>query len=282
MAGNGFRKALALSTVGLTLAAALSACGSLMVQTTSGNSSATVTATATCTPVANTMTRVSGTVKSATSSTLVVTEQHGSSVTAALASSTGITQQVQETKDALSNGKTVTVTVTQSSDGSTYTADTIQLVSSTGTGAGGFGGFGGSRNGGSGTPPAFGGQGNGSGRIPCGFSRGSGSGGGFGGGNGSGGAGGNTGNRLTGTIAQLVGNTLTVTDSSNNDYALVITSSTHIIETQKASASALKAGQYVSLTGTTENGKVTARSVAITLTAATDSSSNSNTSNSGV
>jgi Predicted membrane protein len=274
---NRFHRLLSVSAVGVALLAVLSGCDSSTAQN-SNTGSVAITATATCTPTATSITRVSGKVKSATASSLVITKQNGSSVTASLSSSTTFMQQVLVARSALTDGMTISVTVTQSADGSSYTADVIQLTTGTG-----FAGFGNGQQRGGNFPRS--GSGSGGRTSPCGF-RGS---GGFGGAGNSGGAGGfgggaanSNGNRLIGTIAQVSGNTLTIADTSNNDYSLTLTNQTQIIQTKKANASSLKAGENVSLTGSTASGStVVARSVSIML-ASTGTTPTSTSSSSGV
>lgn len=259
---NHFHRLLSVSAVGVALLAVLSGCDSATTQDSSTGSVA-ITVTATCTPVAARITRVSGKVKSATASSLVITKQDGSSVTANLSNSTTFMQQILVARNALTDGTTISVTVTQSTDGNSYTADVIQLTAGTGFGNG-------QQRGGN-----FPGSGAGDRTSPCGFrgAGGAGNSGGFGGGAANG-----SGNRLIGTIAQVSGNTLTIADNSNNDYSLTLTNKTQIIQTKKVDAGTLKAGESVSLTGSTASGgTVVARSVSITLasTNATQTSTNS-------
>ncbi|GCE16037.1 DUF5666 domain-containing protein [Tengunoibacter tsumagoiensis] len=242
MFSNRSHKFLATGVVSIAVLATLSGCGSVATQ----DSSSTGTATATCTPRNTTITRASGTVKSIGTDSLVITKQDGSNVTMTLSSQTVITQQTLAATSALTNGSFVTVAVTPSSDGSTYTADTILLTS--GLGGGGFGRGTGGQNGGAGS----GGQNGNNRNNSCRPQRAGtpGANGGFGGGRQNGGAGNGNGNRLFGTVAQVSGTTLVVDDASNNSYLLTLTSKTQIIQTQTVTASALQIGQNVSVVGT--------------------------------
>ncbi|GCF08759.1 hypothetical protein [Dictyobacter arantiisoli] len=270
-----FHKLCAGGAVGILLLAVLSGCnaGASQDNSTGGTAASAVTATATCTPVTSTITRASGMVKSVTSSSLVITKQGGSTVTASLSSKTTYTQEALVTKSALTNGVAVSVTVTQNADGSSYTADSIQLSTGAGFGGGRAGGFGGRAAGGGNYPGA-----GGAGSARCGFPRRSGTpgtNGGFGGGANGGASRGNA-NRLIGTVSQVSGDILTVTDFSSNDYSLTLTSKTQITQTKTVTASALKAGQNITLLGTAvsgNNGAITARSVSITLAPASTISS---------
>ena len=68
---------------------------------------------------------------------------------------------------------------------------------------------------------------------------------------------------MIGTITQVNGNTLTVTDRQQNDYTIAVTSDTKIIQSGTASSDALKAGMDVSVMGATNNGIVAAIAIAV-------------------
>lgn len=267
-------KILAVGVVNFALLVALSGCGPASAQDSTAPDSGAVTATATCTPRTgtNTITRASGIVKSSSSNSLVITKSDGSSVITTLSSKTVVTQEMLEKTSALTSGAFVTISVTPSTDGSTYTADTIQLTS--GVGGGQFG-----RGGPGAGPNAGNGNGRGNRNNPCRFQRNGtpGASGGFGRQNG--GATNGSSNRLFGTVAQVSGNTLIITDMSNNNYSLVLTGKTQITQTQKVTVSALKVGQNVSVIGAlaaSSDTTATATTVSITLHASTTPSTNSN------
>ncbi len=69
---------------------------------------------------------------------------------------------------------------------------------------------------------------------------------------------------ITGTVGQVNGNTLTVTDLQGNDYTLSVTSTTQILQTVNASAADLKTGTALSVSGSPDGqGAINARTVTI-------------------
>lgn len=228
----------------------LAGCGSTTAgaSSTSSGAGATATACAQATRPAASFKTAIGTLKSINGQTLTITNQQGSDVNVTYTSSTRFTQETSEAASALQSGTPVRVTV--SSNGGTYDALLITVVSGTNGTNGGFGGFGGFPRG-SGTPGARGGN------NPC-FK-----GGRFGG---TPGAGNNNFRGLNGTISQLSGNTLTITDTAGADYTVTITSQTRIVETKSVTAAALKVGQPITAVGTANSqGIITANTVAILL-----------------
>jgi Domain of unknown function (DUF5666) len=71
---------------------------------------------------------------------------------------------------------------------------------------------------------------------------------------------------LAGTVSQLSSSTLTITDSTGSDYSVTITPQTRIVETRSVTASSLKVGFALTVSGTANNQSViTARTVMILL-----------------
>jgi len=214
----------------------------------SSSTSSTTSATACPSPVPFQTT--SGTIQSINGTTLMIAAANGSTVTATYTSTTRFTRQARVALAALQNGAFVFVAVTQNADNS-YTATRISLSNAANAGSrtgGGFGGgFGGSgRRGGNGSA--------------CGGRRGT-----FGANGGQDLAGGNGSTRgISGTVSQLKGNTLTVTDTNQADYTITLNSTTQIIQTSQAAATSLQVGLKVNLVGSRNaQGVLTARSVTI-------------------
>ena len=211
----------------------------------SSSTSSTTSATACPSPVP--FQTASGTIQSINGTTLLIAAANGSTVTATYTSTTRFTRQARVALAALQNGAFVFVAVTQNADNS-YTATRISLsnaAANAGTRPGG--GFGGSgRRGGNGSA--------------CGGRRGT-----FGGNGGQDLAGGNGSTRgISGTVSQLKGNTLTVTDTNQADYTITLNSTTQIIQTSQAAATSLQVGLKVNLVGSRNaQGVLTARSVTI-------------------
>lgn len=230
----------------------LAACGSgTSASATSSNASATATACAQATRPASAARTATGTLKSISGQTLVVTNQRGNDVTITYTSSTRFTQEVAVAASSLAEGTPVRVTVTSS--GGAYTATSIIVTSGSTGSTGTAGGF----PRGNGTPRAGSGQRN----NPClaqgRFSRGT---------SGTGTPGANNFRGLVGTVSQLSGNSLTITDSAGSDYTVTITAQTLILETKNATAADLKVGQALTVTGTTgSQGTISARLIAILL-----------------
>ena len=229
----------------------LAACGSNTPSASVPGSSATATACAQATRPASSARSAVGTLKSISGQTLVLTTQRGSNATVTYTSTTRFTQEAVVAATALQEGTPVRVTVT--SGGGTYTATSI--VVTTGTTTGTNSGF----PRGNGTP----GAGFGGGNNPC-FARGR-----FGRGTpgaGTPGAGANNFRGLVGTVSQLSGNIMTITDTAGTDYTVTITTQTQIVETKNATAADLKVGQALTVTGTAGGqGAISARLIAILL-----------------
>ncbi len=224
------------------LALVVAGCGA-GASATSGASSITAKAAATATACAQNrpaFKSVSGTLKSSSATTLVVTTRQGSDVTVTYSSSTRFTEQKTIPASALKEGTAVTVAVTSVNNG--YAATRISLT----------GGLNSSGN--SPFPRGTATAGN-----PC-FNAARQRFGGTGTGNGT-----NSSFRgLIGTVSQLNGNILTITDTTGTDYTVAITSQTQITQTSVVSPATLKAGMALLITGTPgSNGTINARTVAI-------------------
>jgi Cu/Ag efflux protein CusF len=226
----------------LSLAALLFlvACGN---NSTTTGASAAVSATPTCPPTVR-LRSVSGTVQSLGSGTVTVLTAQGQSQQVSYGSTTRFTKQVQEKVSDLKEGDQVTVVVNQNSD-NTYSAVSI-AEGGTATG------FGSGRQGQSflGTRTV---------NTAC-FTRRQGQGNGFGNGSAS------TQNMraVRGSITQIAGNQLTVTDSSGSNFVLTLTSSTRVIKTETATAADLKVGIKVLAIGSSgAQGQLAATTVTI-------------------
>ena len=214
----------------LLLALFIAACGSNGTTTTSGSTSATATTTAakSCPATA------SGTINSVSNTTLLFTDRQGTEVQATYDSSTVFIQQAAGTTADLKEGTPVTTTVQQGSN-NTYTALTISLRNGAALTVGRLGSLRGCvgqrRNGIGGTGGA------GLGNLPGVF--------------GTATAAGRQ--SVSGTIAQMNGSTLVVTDASGNDFSIQVTKTTRIGKTETATASDLKSGLTVTVAGTKDS-----------------------------
>ncbi len=223
------------------LVALLAACGSSSATTSSTSTTATPTSTTACLSV------TTGTIQSVSNNTLQVTNLQGKNVQVTVTGATTFTRQATLTAADLKTGLPVTVVVKQNPD-NTYSALTVGVRTSLtrqggtgnssgaklcsgqrrGTGTGGFGGPGF----GSGTPGAF--------------------------------AGGTSRQTINGTVSQINGNSLIVTDTSGSDFTVTLTATTRMTEQQSATASDLQIGQAVAITGTANSqGVINASSVSL-------------------
>lgn len=212
----------------LLLALFIAACGSNGTTTTSGSTSA-----ATTTAAKNCPATASGTINSVSNTTLLFTNRQGTEVQATFDSSTVFIQQAVGTTADLKEGTPVTTTVQQSSN-NTYTALTISLRNGTALTVGRLGslrGCAGQRRNG------VGGTGAGLGGLPGVF--------------GTATAAGRQ--SVSGTIAQMTGSTLVVTDASGNDFSIQVTKTTRIGKTETATARDLKSGLTVTVAGTKDS-----------------------------
>ncbi|HET9922130.1 MAG TPA: DUF5666 domain-containing protein [Ktedonobacteraceae bacterium] len=239
----------------LFLVLLLAGCGSNTSTTASSTSTTSTLAAATATACAQTRSQrtlktASGTLKSSSGSTLLIATQQGTSVTVTYSSATRFTRQSIVPASSLKEGTFVTVLVTSTNN--SYAATRISITNGTGSGQ-------------------FPGRGTGTGaNNPC-FSQARRSGtpgsGQFGGTNGNGnGAGTGTGNfrGLIGTVSQLNGNVLSVSDTSGANFTVTITPQTQIMETSNVTAAALKTGMALVVSGTAgSQGAINARTVSI-------------------
>jgi hypothetical protein len=242
------------------------ACGSIGGSSTASGGTTNATPTATCPP--NRSKTATGTLQSVTGTSLLVHSTQGSSVQASYATTTRIQREATVATSALKEGTFVTVAVKQDTSGN-YTATRIMLVANRAGGfGGGTGGTGTGRFGGGtgGTGGRFGGGtgGTGTGRTRnanC-LRAGGANGGAFGGGAGTT----TSANTLTGTTGQLSGTTLTITDLQGSNYTVTLDAATQIVQYQSATASALKSGASITLTGSADSqGVITAQSITILL-----------------
>ena len=223
--------ALGSATLLLLLLLLMAGCGT---NPTSTGAAASATSTATPCPRNQFQTAI-GTIQSINGSTLLVTSMEGKSIKATYSSSTRFLRQSSPAVSTLKEGMAVTVAITQNAN-NTYSATRIMITDrSAGT----------SRQGANAN-------------LNC-FNRSQ-----F---NNPGGrrSGGTTNTRgITGTIGQVNGNLLTVTDAQGSDYSMTVTSTTQIVQSSAASAADLKAGQAVTVSGSPDGrGGINARTVTI-------------------
>jgi Domain of unknown function (DUF5666) len=235
----------------------LVACGS--TNTSSGSAQSTASATCTATPnatqaaAARARSNASGTIQSVQSGSLVVATAKKGNVNVTISSTTRISQVEAVALSALKEGASASLQVKQDSAGN-YTATVITVTNVTGQNGQTF---------------PRGGNGNGTfgagrGRAGCGAGR-------FGQGgqgtatSGQNGSTGNTNTRFVfGTIGQVNGQQLTITDTQGNDYSVAVDSSTRITQTVSATANDLKTGLTVAVIGTSaDNSAITAQSITI-------------------
>jgi Domain of unknown function (DUF5666) len=214
----------------------IAACGS---SSSAAGSTATGTTTAT-----SCISQATGTIKSINSTTLLVTNLQGKDVQATFTSKTTFIHQATLKPADLKAGMLVSVIVTQNAD-STYSARTVGVRTSV-TRQGGFTSgsklCNGQRPRGTRTPGAFGGPGFGSGTPGTGQSR----------------------QTINGTVSQMNAGSLTVTDTSGNDFTVALTPATRISMQQTVSASDLHVGEAVTITGSANSqGVINASGVSI-------------------
>lgn len=234
------RSMAALFAVSGLLLLILAGCGSNSTPTpTLSSTNATATACAQATrPAANVKT-ATGVLKSINGQTLVLTNQQGNDVTATYSDKTRFTQLSAIPASALAEGTSVRVAVT-STNGS-YSATTIDVLNNANGLPRGNGNAGGGRRGNNPCARQFVNNGNGTpGTGTRGF-RG-----------------------LVGTVSQLHGNTLGITDTAGASYTVTITPQTQILETQSATAAALKVGVLLTVAGRADSqGHIAANTVAL-------------------
>ncbi|MGH2507025.1 MAG: DUF5666 domain-containing protein [Ktedonobacteraceae bacterium] len=245
------KNALFLS-LGLFLLA-LAGCGSTSTSTASTVSSASATATA-CVQVtrpAAAFKTTTGVLKSINGQTLVVTNNKGNDVTITYSTTTRFTQANIVAAASLQEGTSVRVAVT--SNNGSYSATSITVTTrANGNGTGTGNGF----PRGNGTPGANRGANN-----PCVAVRRGGQNPGAGNGTGTGTP---AFRGLVGTVSQLNGTTLTITETTGSSFTVTITPQTQIIETQAATATALKVGVRLTVVGGADSqGTIAANTIAI-------------------
>lgn len=229
----------------------LAGCGSNTSASTTSGASATATVCAQTTRAAAAFRTAIGTIKTINGSTLIIANAQGNNVTVTYSSSTRFTQETRIAASALKEGTPVRVAVTSTSGA--YSATSITVVSGTGANGGGFPGFNGTpgaRRGG--TPGTRNGN-------PCFTNRGR-----FG--NATPGSSANNFRGLVGTVSQLNGNTLTITDNTGAAFTVTLTAQTQIVETTSATAAALKVGEPLTVVGRPgSQGAIAANTIAILL-----------------
>ena len=220
-----------------------------MFITACGSSSTTTGSTATGTPTtaATCLTNTTGTIQSVSNTAVQVTNLQGKTVQATFTSKTTFTRQATLTPVDLKTGTLVSVIVTQNPD-NTYSALTVSVRNSLTRQRGFTGGSGlcnGQRTRGNGTPGAFGGPGFGSGTPGTS-------------------AGGQSRQTINGTVSQVNASSLTVTDTSSNDFTVTLTTTTRISGQQTLTASDLHTGEAVTITGSANSqGVINASSVSV-------------------
>src|SRR6266566_2346191 len=222
----------------LMLAALLAAC--------SNASTTTSSSTANTPTMTNCLTLATGTIQNVSNNSLLVSNLQGKDVQVTFTNATIFVRQAAVTATDLKTGMPVAVTVKQNAD-NTYSALTVSLRNSQ-TRQGGF--TNGSRlcSGqfprGNGTPGAFGRRGSGGTPGTSGSGQGR--------------------QTINGTLSQINGKALTVTDASGNDFTVTLTATTRMTAQQTVSASDLHSGEAVTITGTTNSkGAINASSISI-------------------
>lgn len=216
-------------------AALLAACSS---------SSTTTSATTPTTATTGCLSLTTGTIQSVSNNTLQVTNLQGKNVQVTVTGTTVFSRQATVTAADLKTGSLVTVIVKQNAD-NTYSALSVSVRTSlTGLGQGGVS----------------------NGAKPCGGQRrGTGT-GGFGSGTPGASGSGTSLQTINGTVSSISGNSLMVTDTNGNDFAVTLTPTTRMMQQQTAAISDLQIGQAVAITGSANSqGVVTASSVSLLL-----------------
>lgn len=232
--GKSMKRIFSLLPV-VMLAGLLVACGSASTSASTG-SATTSTPTTACLAV------TTGTIQSVSNNTLQVTNAQGKNVQVTVTSTTAFTRQAVLTAADLKTGLSVTVIVKQNPD-KTYSALSVS-VRATLARQGSFGNgtklCNGQRQGNGGG--GFGGRGFGSGTPVSGTSR----------------------QTITGTLSQVSGNSLIVTDTSGNDFTVTLTATTRMMQQQTVTISDLQIGQAITITGSANSqGVINASSVSL-------------------
>lgn len=221
-------------------------CGSSSNTSNRSNTTASTPTATACAQLRSSFRPAIGTIQSVTGQTVHIIESNGGSINATYSNITHITQQTLATTSALQKGANVSIQTQSNSNGS-YTATTIILMQA--------GQFGQRQNG------MEQGQQTGNNIASACFRSGQGQRRGTG--NGGGQANGQSARRVVGTIGQINGNALTITDRQQNTYTITLASDTKIIQTTSATSSAIQPYMGITVTGTNNNGVITATSMAI-------------------
>jgi hypothetical protein len=220
------RKLLAAVPVVL-LAALLAACGSNSTNT--GSSTASTSTTKTICPTVSI-----GTIQNVSHNSLIVTNLQGKQVQITFTSTTKFIRTSTVTSSALQTGLPVSVTVMQNAN-NTYSALSVSVRNSQ-IRQGGFT--------------------RGSSQCRGQFTRGNGTPGAIGGGQSR--------QVVNGTISQINGNELTLSNPSGDDFIVNLTATTRITTQLTATANNLKSGEAVMITGTANGqGVINASNVSI-------------------
>ena len=209
------------------LAALLAACGSNSTNT--GSSTASTSTTKTICPTVSI-----GTIHNVSNKSLIVTNLQGKQVQITFTSTTKFIRTSTVTPSALQTGLPVSVTVLQNAN-NTYSALSVSVRNS---------------------QMRQGGFTRGSSQCRGQFTRGNGTQGTIGGGQ--------NGQIVNGTISQINGNELTLSNPNGDDFIVNLTATTRIITQLTATANDLKSGEAVMITGTANGqGVINANNVSI-------------------
>jgi hypothetical protein len=206
----------------LLLTMLLAACGSASATASGSATTSTPTTTNACPKV------TTGTIQSISSSGLSITNFQGKTVQGVFTNKTTIVRPDSLTSKDLKSGMLVSVTVIQNTNG-TYSARAVNVRNSLTNQGGANRGSGicnGRRRQGNGT---FGGPGFGSGTP--------------------GASGALNRQVINGTVSQINGSSLVVTDTSGNDFTMSLTSTTRITMQQTITSNDLHVGEAVMITG---------------------------------
>ena len=206
-------------------------CGSISPPT--GTSATTPTSATTCTQIPLAVGSPEGTLKSVNGKTLLIIDQSGKTIQVIYTATTHFVRETLVTATVLQKGQSVSVEVIQNPD-RTYTARIVTLITPTTPGAPPLGTFP-SRGEHAACPHPTRAVNSRAGTLT-----------------------------ITGSVDQLNGNKLTVITESKQAYTVTLTGTTQIVHAVPASASALHAGEAVSVVSTQQaQGKLVAGQVTI-------------------
>lgn len=233
----------------LTLAVFIVGCGSAPTTSASTSTSSTSATATAC--VALRPRTIAGTLQNINGNTLTITNLQGKSVTATYSSTTRFARQTAIAANTLKEGGFVAVQVSKQPD-NTYAATRIMIANRnnfTGNGQNGQQNGQQRRNNANanGCPRPTrpnGGNGNGgNGNNATGATRG-----------------------VTGTLGQINGSTITVTEANGSDFTIAVTKDTQIVQTVQATSADLKTGSPITLTGQANSqGTIAAQNITILL-----------------